>query len=67
MPRCTQRSRQLVKGAGGRVTNTPKERVDTGNLAEHLLDDNGRITQADNLARSPRLVHGSVPKVAIEV
>ena len=67
VPRCTQRSRQLVKGAGGRVTNTPKERVNTGNLAEHLLDDNGRITQADNLARSPRLVHGSVPKVAIEV
>ena len=67
VPRCTQRSRQLVKGAGGRVTNTPKERVNTWNLAKHLLDDTGRITQADNLARAPRLMHGSVPKVTIEV
>lgn len=67
VPRCTQRSRQLVKGAGGRVTNTPKEGVDTGSLAKHLLDDHGRVTQADNLARSPRLVHGSVPQVAIKV
>ena len=62
-----QRSRKFVKSAGSRVSNTPKERVNTGNLAKQLLDDTGRTTQADNLARSPRLVHGSVPKVAIEV
>ena len=67
VPRGAQRSREFVKSAGSRVTNTPKERIGTGDFAKHLLDDTGGVTQADNFARATRLLHSSVPKIATEI
>ena len=67
VPRGFQRSRKLVKSAGSRVTNTPKERISTGDFAKHLLDDTVGVSQADNLARATRLLHRSMPKISTKI